>query len=178
VLRRIDAPHRRVKPAREMEETVEEDLLSEPDERVRPAPTPLDPAPRPKAPRSDAELFGDDPEALFEIYMDSVDPSAAELFRGLGPDFRLGYLALSQGAGERAVELFERVDWSRCDDPRARLERPTRALAERRGGPGRAGRDRLARGGRSEHRIRRGRGGRESGSSSSRRCIHPASDLE
>jgi hypothetical protein len=62
----------------------------------------------------------------------------AAFYRSLGDKFVLGYLALVQGAGRRALEFFEEVDWSAVADARPVLEkaqayllahRPEEALA-------------------------------------------------
>ena len=123
-LRRINAPRRPLAPTGRLQDAAEPDLLPEPDAVVHPHPTFLDRAPAERAPRSDAELFGEDPAALFEdVYLSTMDPETAERLRRMGPDFRFGFLALSQGEGARALEFFDRIDWTRVTDPRCRLER-------------------------------------------------------
>lgn len=122
-LRKIDAPRRPSSPTGTLSDAVETDLLPEADETIRPKPTPVDRQPSAAPRKSDEELFGDDPEALFEVYLHTFDPETADLYRSMGSDFRLGYLALVGGDGHRAVEYLERLDWSASRDARLVLER-------------------------------------------------------
>ena len=119
----VDAPRRPPTSSGRPEDASEDDLLPEADEVVAPKPGPFDRPEPPRPAKSDAELFGDDPAALFEVYMNTVDEETAALYRGLGDDFRLGYLALVQGEGARALDFFDRMDWSRPQNPKVILDR-------------------------------------------------------
>jgi tetratricopeptide (TPR) repeat protein len=122
-MRKIDAPRRPRSSSGTVQDALESDLLPEAGEVVVPQATPVDRKPAAVGPKSDEELFGNDPEALFEVYLHTFDPETAELYRSLGRDFQLGYLALVQGEGGRAVEFFDRLDWTRIRDPRPVLDR-------------------------------------------------------
>ena len=133
LLRRIDAPARKVGPGG-LETASEPDLLPDPDATVRPIPTLLDrmkPAAEPEPP-SDEEFFGDDPEHLFGIHLETLLPATADRFRAYGRDFMFGYLATVGGDGRRATRFFERLDWTGIDHPAARRARANALLlAER-----------------------------------------------
>jgi len=132
VLQRINAPRRPVAAAPQLRDALEVDILPPPDETVTPSPSPLDRSPEPEPARSDEEIFGPDPESRFSEMLLAVEEPTAEFYRGLGADFRLGYVALNQGEGRRALDFFDRLDWSTLRDPRARLERAhALLLAER-----------------------------------------------
>jgi hypothetical protein len=116
---RIDAPVRGFSGGRMEEEMAQDDLLPEGTGRA-PLEAHLLPAPVPEvAALNDAEFYGEDPAALFELHLESMSPRTAELFRQLGPDFRLGYLATVGGDGARAMQKFDSVDWIDVRHPAA-----------------------------------------------------------
>jgi tetratricopeptide (TPR) repeat protein len=93
--------------------------------------TPVDRPVREAAPRDDAELFGDNPEELFEVHLHALSEPVADYLRTLGPDFRFGYLALVQGEGKRALDFFERLDWEAIRHPAALRQRANALLLAR-----------------------------------------------
>lgn len=133
LLRRIDAPARKVAPGG-LEAAAEPDLLPDPEATARPRPTLLDrmrSAPE-AAPMADEEFFGDDPDHLFGIHMDTLTPATAGRLRSYGRDFQFGYLATVGGDGRRALRYFDRVDWAGVDHPAAlRARANAYLLAER-----------------------------------------------
>lgn len=127
-LQRIDAPSRAVAAGPEVGEVHETDLLPGASRRVVLKPTPVDRPAREAAPCDDADLFGDDPDGLFEIHMHGMGKPVAEYLHTLGPDFQFGYLALVQGEGARALDFFSRLDWGRIRHPAARRQRANALL--------------------------------------------------
>jgi tetratricopeptide (TPR) repeat protein len=132
-LHRVEAPSRPVAAGPAAGEAAEDDLLPDARRRVILKPTVVDrPAAETPEP-GDAELFGDDPAAAFELHLQALSEPIAAYFRTLGPDFQRGYVALVQGAGRRAVEFFERVDWEKVPHPAARRQRANAYLLALRG---------------------------------------------
>jgi tetratricopeptide (TPR) repeat protein len=131
-LRRIDAPSRAVAAGPEVGEMHETDLLPGANRRVVLSATPVDRPPREAVPRDDAELFGDNPEELFDVHLHALSEPVADYLRALGPDFRFGYLALVQGEGKRALDFFDRLDWTAIHHPAALRQRANALLLARR----------------------------------------------
>ena len=127
-MQRIDAPSRAVAAGPDVGEMHETDLLPGASRRVVLQATPLDRPVREAAPRDDAELFGDNPEELFEVHLHGLSEPVADYLRTLGPDFRFGYLALVQGEGKRALDFFERLDWEAVRHPAALRQRANALL--------------------------------------------------
>lgn len=127
-MQRIDAPSRAVAAGPDVGEVHETDLLPGADRRVVLQATPVDRPVREAAPRDDAELFGDNPEELFEVHLHALSEPVADYLRALGPDFRFGYLALVQGEGKRALDFFERLDWGAIRHPAAVRQRANALL--------------------------------------------------
>jgi hypothetical protein len=122
-MRRIDAPRRPLPRSGQIEDAVTTDVLPEPDRTVEPVPSPVDHVKEEPPEPSDEELFGEDPMILFEIYAQTLPPQTSETYRALGRPFILGYVALTQGAPKRALELFGELDWTGTHDPHALLEK-------------------------------------------------------
>jgi len=119
LLQRIGAPVRPLSPGGLDEAAAQDDLLPDGPPRGPADPGLLERArarlfdrgrEEPEA-VSDEEFFGDDPNSLFDLHLESVAPRAAEEFRRLGPDFQFGYLATVGGDGARALRFFDRLDW-------------------------------------------------------------------
>ncbi len=125
---RVDAPARAVAAGPDPSEQLETDLLPGSQRRVVLSPTLLDRPAREPAPRDDAELFGDNPEELFEVHLHALSDAVADYLRSLGPDFRFGYLALVQGEGQRALDFFDRLDWKAIRHPAALRQRANALL--------------------------------------------------
>ncbi len=123
MFRKINAPRRPLGPRGQIDDALETDLLPEPDRTVRPKPGPLDRHSSEEPEPEDEEIFGPDPENLLEIHLNTLDPGTASLYRRLGPVFCRGYLALAQGYGKRALQIFDDVSWETLRDPRPWLER-------------------------------------------------------
>jgi hypothetical protein len=121
MLRRIDAPRRPLSSTAELEEALTDDLPPESEEE--PPPTPVDRPHPPEPEPTDEELFGGDAETLFQLHLETLEPETAEHFRKAGPEFRLAYLALIQGAGRRALDFFDRLEEWVVSDPCVALER-------------------------------------------------------
>jgi tetratricopeptide (TPR) repeat protein len=130
-LQRIDAPSRAIAAGPDVGEMHETDLLPDASRRVVLQATPVDRPVREAAPRDDAELFGDNPEELFEVHLHALSEPVADYLRTLGPDFRFGYLALVQGEGKRALDFFERLDWEAIRHPAALRQRANALLLAR-----------------------------------------------
>jgi hypothetical protein len=131
-MQRIEAPSRAISAGPEVGELHETDLLPGADRRVILQPTPVD-RPQPEAaPRDDAELFGDNPEELFEVHLQALSEPVADYLRKLGPDFQFGYLALVQGEGKRALDFFDRLDWTMIPHPAALRQRANALLLAQR----------------------------------------------
>ncbi|MBK8229814.1 MAG: hypothetical protein IPK72_04325 [Candidatus Eisenbacteria bacterium] len=132
-LRQIDSPKRPLPPTARVEDGVQTDLLTPPED----APDNLGGLlellkPKPAPPRTDAELQGDDPDGLFELHIQTLGDGLAARYRGFGLDFRNGYLALVQNAPDRALAWFERLAPEIAGDRWVGLERAhALLLAER-----------------------------------------------
>jgi tetratricopeptide (TPR) repeat protein len=135
-IRQIESPKRGVPASSRLEDAVPSDLLPDPDLERRGGPDEREEARAAAPPVSDAELFGEDPEELFEIHMNTLDPQVAESFRAAGPDFRLGYLALAHGAAGRALELFDRMSWDPLPATELVLEKARALMLAKRSGEG------------------------------------------
>lgn len=127
-MQRINAPSRAIAAGPDVGEVQETDLLPGADRRVILQATPVDRPVKEAAPRDDAELFGDNPEELFEVHLHALSEQVAEYLRSLGPDFRFGYLALVQGEGKRALDFLERLDWGTIRHPAALRQRANALL--------------------------------------------------
>ncbi len=117
MLRRISAPRRPVASPPHPAEVPTKDLYPPPDLTAAQPPEEAE-AQEAVAERTDEEILGEDPDALFEVYLHGLDPERAAFFRGLGVEFRNAYLALAQGAPGRAVAFFEEM-FARHGDPAA-----------------------------------------------------------
>lgn len=113
-IRQIEAPRRPVSSSEKIADSVPRDLPPSPnlesrgDRRVILEPRREDPA----VPELDeAFVFGDDPDALFEIHMNTVDQDTAAAFRAMGPEFARGYLALASAQGPMALRHFDALRW-------------------------------------------------------------------
>jgi tetratricopeptide (TPR) repeat protein len=68
------------------------------------------------------EYFGDDPEEIFEVYLQTLPDEQAEAYRALGGPFREGYLLIQQGNAAEALEHFASADGDALKSPYLHLE--------------------------------------------------------
>ena len=132
-LRQVDSPKRPAPQSTRAEDEVPDDLLSPPEEAPEPMGSLLEWL-KPKRPveRSDEELFGEDPDSLFELHLETLGAETADRYRAFGSEFRNGYLALVQGAAHRALEFFDRMPADVQGDPWVLLERAHALLLDER----------------------------------------------
>jgi tetratricopeptide (TPR) repeat protein len=69
------------------------------------------------------EEAGIDSEELFTLYLSSYPEDRAAHLRGLGPEFRDGFLHVQQGRAEKALASFDGAPPGPCADPIFRLHR-------------------------------------------------------
>lgn len=69
------------------------------------------------------EFFGESPDEVFEVHLQTQDEAIAERYRSFGPAFRDGYLALQEGKATEALERFSAAAESVAVDPFFRLEK-------------------------------------------------------
>lgn len=119
LLQRIEAPSRPLTGRGLDKAAVRDDLLPEPESTPTRFAAWLERPTRRPEPVSDEEFYGENPEGLFELHLESMSPRAAEYFRSLGEEFRLGYLATVGGDGARALKRFEAMDWAGVRHPAA-----------------------------------------------------------
>ena len=77
------------------------------------------------------ETFGPDFGSTFELYMETLSPELAELFRKQPEPFRRGYIASLQGAPKTALRYYEQLEPDGLP-PEVELERARTFLMDRR----------------------------------------------
>ncbi len=70
----------------------------------------------------DEEYFGDDPDEIFEVYLQTLSEKQAEAYRALGASFREGYLLLQEGKAAEALDRFAAADDATRQSPYFHLE--------------------------------------------------------
>lgn len=70
----------------------------------------------------EGEYFGDDPEEIFEVYLQTLPDGQAKAYRALGASFRDGYLLVQEGKAIEALERFATVDEAGRQNPYFHLE--------------------------------------------------------
>jgi thioredoxin-like negative regulator of GroEL len=79
----------------------------------------------------DDEAIAAGPEALFDVYLESLPAEQAEAFQGFGSEFRDGYLSLQEGRAKEALEAFNRAPKEVEDHPLFLLEKAQALMQER-----------------------------------------------
>ena len=113
-IRQIEAPRRPVSSSERIGDNVPRDLPPSPDldEKAPRRSVVTQRHEEPEVPElEESFVFGDDPEGLFEIHMNTLGEDVASAFRSMGSDFARGYLALASAQGPMAMRYFDRVEW-------------------------------------------------------------------
>jgi tetratricopeptide (TPR) repeat protein len=76
----------------------------------------------PSEEEEDEEYFGDDPDEIFEVYLQTLPEKQAEAYRALGASFREAYLLVQEGKAKEALERFASVDDATRQSPYFHLE--------------------------------------------------------
>ncbi len=89
---------------------------------------PVEEAPAEEIPQE--EFFGDRPDEIFEVHLETLPPDVAEIYRGMGAEFRDGFLSIQEGRPKEAIDRFASAPESAAAHPVFRLEKAQALLLD------------------------------------------------
>lgn len=105
-------------------ESLPSDLLPDRPDREQRAHDPEEPTPE--------ELWGDNLDEVFELYMDALPAEQANLYREQADEFKRAYVSLVQGAPKLALTYFDELVWDPLPPDSIGLERARALLLAKR----------------------------------------------